>query len=127
MPPTAVVIGEVMIELQSSADEPGVSHGSGESFGSGISHRIFAGDTLNCTAAIAAISTDISVRYLTGVGEGEQSSQLIDFCTSLRVDASGSMRMPDRHSACTGSKPATPSSGSDTNATSQLMVAELPL
>ncbi|MDE0269547.1 MAG: PfkB family carbohydrate kinase [Acidimicrobiaceae bacterium] len=113
MPPTAIVIGEAMIELWSSADEPGRAYGqdesrrSGEPHGSnrfqesdgfqlGGFHGTFAGDTLNCAAAIAAVDTDISVRYLTGVGEGERSSQLIDFCASMRVDASGSMRVPNR-------------------------------
>lgn len=84
MPSTAIVIGEAMIELRSSAG------------GSGGSHRSFAGDTLNCAAAIAAAGPDISVRYLTGVGEGERSAQLIDFCASLHVDASGSTRVPGR-------------------------------
>ena len=97
MPPTAVVVGEAMIESQSSADEPCESHRQDESSKPCGSRRTFAGDTLNCAAAIAAVSSDISVRYLTGIGEGEQSVQLIDFCASLRVDASGSTRVPDRH------------------------------
>ena len=84
MPSTAIIIGEAMIELRSSANE---SHWS---------HKTFAGDTLNCAAAIAAVNADISVCYLTGIGIGERSSQLIDFCALLGVDASGSTRVSDR-------------------------------
>lgn len=110
MPPTAVVIGEAMIEVPSSADRligshrpdetpkpGGKSHRQAQPQELDGSHRTFAGDTLNCAAAIAAVSDDISVRYLTGVGVGKRSEQLIDFCASLHVDASGSTRIPDRH------------------------------
>lgn len=71
-----VVIGEAMIELT----EAGPSRLS----------WTFAGDTLNCAAALAAAAPDLEVRYITGVGDDEASHALLEFAAELGVDASGS-------------------------------------
>ena len=73
---TVVVIGEAMIELSTSGH-----------------HRLkwtFAGDTLNCAAAIAAVTSDGAVRYYTGLGDDTRSGELVDFCAALGVDVAGS-------------------------------------
>lgn len=72
-PPIALCIGEAMVELTTLDD----------------SHLAwtFAGDTLNCAAAIAAAAPNVAVQYTTGIGEDAISAAFTHFAQSLRVDA----------------------------------------
>lgn len=69
-----------MIELSSAGD-----------------HRLtwtYAGDTLNCAAALAAALPSAEVAYLTGLGDDPISREFVDFCSALRVDVSNSPVVP---------------------------------
>ena len=73
---SVLVVGEAMIELTSVGD-----------------HRLawsFAGDTLNCAAAIRAACGDARVDYLTGLGDDSVSQEFVRFCSQLGVDVSHS-------------------------------------
>lgn len=56
----------------------------------------FAGDTLNCAAAISAAVPQAEVSYLTGVGDDPRSADFLDFCRGLGVDATRSAVVPGR-------------------------------
>lgn len=80
--PTVLAIGESMIELQQTG-----------------AHALlwtFAGDALNCAAAVAAAHPSAEVEHLTGLGDDEHSAGLRDFCTALDVDASRSPVLPGK-------------------------------
>ena len=80
--PTVLAIGESLIELRQTGD-----------------HELrwtFAGDALNCAAALAAVNPLASVQHLTGLGNDEQSAELTEFCASLGVDSSPSVVVPGR-------------------------------
>lgn len=74
--PTVLVVGEAMIEL-TTIDDRRLSW-------------TFAGDTLNCAAALAAAAPDLTVRYLTGIGDDPRSLEFVDYCAELGIDASES-------------------------------------
>jgi 2-dehydro-3-deoxygluconokinase len=77
---TVLVVGEAMVELSPAGD-----------------HRLawtFAGDTLNCAAAIADAAPDARARYLTGLGDDPISTEFVEFCRRLGVDTTGAPVVP---------------------------------
>lgn len=62
--------------------------------GDGDLKYAFAGDALNCAAAIASANPDATVHHLTGVGDDARATEFLDFCHSLGVDASTSPVVP---------------------------------
>ncbi len=50
----------------------------------------FAGDTLNCAAAIHAACSECDVDFLTGIGDDSMSDDFVRFCSELGVDVSHS-------------------------------------
>jgi 2-dehydro-3-deoxygluconokinase len=75
-----LVVGEAMIELSSRGED--------------LLSWTFAGDTLNCAAAIAASLPAAQVIYLTGVGDDPISTEFIDFCGRLGIHAGDSPSVP---------------------------------
>lgn len=78
---SVVAIGEALIELRDS--------------GPNEVRWTFAGDTLNCAAALGNASPLSNVRYLTGVGTDEMSRRFLEFCRSVGVDADDAVRVAD--------------------------------
>ncbi|WAC27494.1 sugar kinase [Ancylobacter sp. SL191] len=78
-----VSIGECMIELAVTAE--------------GLYRRGFAGDTLNTAWGVRGLSgPDVSVRYLTCVGDDTPSDEMVRFIGDAGIDTSHIGRVPGR-------------------------------
>lgn len=71
-----LVVGEAMIELTHAGDH--------------MLAWTFAGDTLNCAAALAKAAPSLDVHYLTGLGDDDISHEFVGFCAELGVDVGAS-------------------------------------
>lgn len=80
--PTVLAIGESLIELRHVGDNE--------------LHWTFAGDVLNCAAAVAAAFPAAEVRHLTGLGDDDHSRAFLDFCETIGVDARNSPVIPGK-------------------------------
>ena len=81
--PSVLTIGESLIELRERAD--------------GGLDWTFAGDALNCAAAIAAANPEAVVQHLTGLGDDDRSRDFLRFCESIDVDTRRSPVVPGSH------------------------------